>query len=109
MAEVIPLKQPASFEDFWKLCPKKIGKPIARFKWDAITSEQGLSTRALDKDSGMYVEIHLKATPEELIKGMKAYRDSQQGGEKWAWGLVEDGRFTSHPSTWLNRGRWMDG
>ena len=112
MAEVIPLKQPATFEDFWKECPKKEKKAITQFKWAAITSEHGMETRTLDRDSGMYVELTLKATPEELVKAMKAYRQTQIapmiGYETPRHFLKDDGKYTLHPATWLNQGRWMD-
>ena len=107
MAEIIPLKKPATFDDFWKVCPKKVGKALTRVKWDAITSG-GLEARTLDKDSGEIVSIGLlKATPEELIAAMADYGKSQL--DRTTWGLKDDGKFTLHPASWLNRGRWMDG
>lgn len=105
--------QMATFDDFWRLCPKKVGKPIAEAKWRAITSPQGMMTRTLDRDSGLYIDIHLKATPEELIAGMKRYCMEQCPTSTWeeiAQGrarLKDGGKYTCHPSTWLNQGRWM--
>lgn len=92
------------FEEFWKLYPRKVGKPLARAKWNAITGN-GLKTRTLDKDSGTYVEIELHASPAEIIAGAKAYREQQFVGFK----LKDDGKFIAHPATWLNQGRWEDG
>ena len=28
----------ATFDDFWQAYPRRIGKPLARAKWEAITS-----------------------------------------------------------------------
>ena len=97
---------PVTFEDFWQNCPKRCDKALARLKWDAITGPNGLHTRMLDRDSGQYVEIELRATPEEILAGMKKYRDTQI--DRNTWKLKDGGKFTCHPATWLNRGRWMD-
>lgn len=93
------------FEEFWKAFPKRVGKPIAKAKWDAITGS-GLKTRTLDKDSGTYIEIELHATPEELIAGAKNYyeRNRKIGG----YGFKDEGKFLLHPATFLNQGRWLD-
>lgn len=103
-SNVVQLR-PNSFEEFWKVYPRKVGKPLAKAKWDAITG-QGLKTRTLDKDSGTYVEIELCATPDEILAGAKIFREQQfvPGSYK----LKDDGKFIPHPSTWLNRGQWMD-
>jgi hypothetical protein len=106
----LPLLLPAdeAFNEWWTVYPKKVGKPLAQAKWNAITNG-GLRTRTLDKDSGTYVEIDLRATPEELIEGARRYdeRNRKQGvGE---YGYVDNGKYLCHPSTWLNQGRWMDG
>ena len=95
----------ADFEAFWKECPKRVDKALAKAKWDKITGE-GLKTRMLDRDSGMFVEIELKATPEELIAGMKRYYRTQF--DRATYKIRDDGKYTMHPATWLNRGRWMD-
>lgn len=113
MAEIVPLKHSATFDGFWELCPKKVDKALTKAKWDAITRD-GLETRTLDRDSGQYVPLNLKATPDELIEGMVRYRRTQiikefeHHGRQYVT-LVDDGKFTAHPATWLNRGRWMDG
>ena len=95
-----------TFEDFWKVCPKKVGRALTRAKFDAITSDAGLQTRTLDRDSGNYVDIHLKATASELVSAMRRYEKAQTDPK--TFGLKEDGKFTLHPATWLNQGRWMD-
>lgn len=93
------------FEDFWRAYPKRVGKPLAKAKWDAITGG-GLKTRTLDKDSGTYVEIELKATPDEIIAGAKKYAATQV--DRQTYKLKDDGKFTCQPATWLNQGRWED-
>lgn len=90
----------ATFEAFWKLYPRKIDKALAKAKWDAITNG-GLSTRMLDRDSGQYVDITLKASADEIMDGVRRYKD---------WLPLEyDEKYVPHAATWLNRGRWMDG
>lgn len=104
MENVVALRpEQDRFGEFWQLYPRKVGKPLARAKWNAITGD-GLKTRTLDKDSGTYVEIELRATPDEIIDGVKAYRAQQFIGFK----LKDDGKFICHPATWLNQGRWED-
>ena len=107
MVDPIPIKQPDPFEAFWRICPKKVGKPLAMAKFSQITSSAGYRTRTLDRDSGTYVEIVLQATAQELIDAMRAYGKSQI--DLQTYDLKDGGRYTLHPATWLNQGRWMDG
>lgn len=103
----IPRVAAVTFDEFWKQYPRRIGKPLARAKWEAITNG-GFQTRTLDKDSGQYVDIELHAEPAEIIEGAKRYalRNRKKGtGE---YGYVDDGRYLCHPATWLNQGRWED-
>lgn len=106
MTEPATVTELHTFEAFWKAYPKKVGKPLAKAKWDAITNG-GLTTRTMDKDSGQYVEIELQATPAELVEGAKKYAKSLvvDTGDKY---VMTERRFICHPSTWLNQGRWMD-
>ena len=108
-SNVVPLAHPDRFDEFWAACPKKVDKPLCRAKWNAITSERGLKTRTLDRDSGMFVEVHLKATADELIKAMWEYKRSQivptTINDRTPL-LIDGGKFTMQPATWLNRGRW---
>lgn len=67
-----------TFDAFWDVYPRREGKKAARKAWD----------RAL-KDG---------ATPLQIITGAIAYRDLP-GREP---------RYTAHPTTWLNQGRWED-
>ena len=103
ITQLKPETQP-TFDDFWKVYPKRVGKPLARARWDAITGP-GLKTRVLDKSSGTFVHIELAATPAEIIEGAKRYRDSQIGPD---YKVKDDGKYTLHPATFLNQGRWMD-
>ncbi len=85
------------FDKFWAHCPRKVGKAIANVRFDEII--QGMTTRTLDRDSGQYVDLVLKATAEQLIEGMKRYASECEGIET---------RYQLHPATFLNRGRWED-
>ena len=98
--------EPGTFEEFWLHYPKKVGKPLAKAKWDAITGPDGLCTRTLDRDSGQYVGIDLRATPEEILDGVKRYRATQI--DKNTYSLKDGGKYTCMPATWLNQGRWAD-
>lgn len=93
------------FDEFWKIYPLKVGKPMAKAKYTAIVTT-GLDTKTLDKDSGQYIPIRLEATEDEIIAGAKRYLDSQI--DKKTYRMKDDGKFLLHPSTWLNKGRWMD-
>jgi hypothetical protein len=95
----------AAFEEFWKNFPKKVGKPIAKAKFKEIVTK-GLKTRTLDRDSGQYVDIELEATPQEIIDGAKRYARSLIDMNTFKR-KVED-KFVLHPSTYLNRGSWMN-
>ena len=95
------------FEEFWRAYPKRVGKPIAKAKFDAITSA-GLKTRTLDKDSGTFVEIELRATPQELIEGAKRYYERNRLAGTGRFGFKDDGKYLLHPATFLNQGRWLD-
>lgn len=101
----MPKAEAVTFDDFWKACPKKVGKPVAQAKFEAITGD-GLLTRTLDRDSGTYVTIELRATPEELVEGMRRYRKTQIDRETFR--LKDDGKYTLNPATFLNQGRWLD-
>lgn len=69
------------FESFWTDYPKKVGKGKAWSAWQ-------------------------KAKGKPVIGRMLAILDRQKDSPDW---LKEDGRFTPHPSTWLNERRWEDG
>ena len=94
----------ATFEDFWREYPRKVAKPLARAKFEAITNG-GLATRTLDRDSGLYVNITIEATPEDIVEAAKRYRRSLVGPD---FRLTIEERFIPHPATWLNQGRFED-
>ncbi|EKE75513.1 hypothetical protein [Oceanibaculum indicum] len=68
----------ASFEAWWKHCPRKVGKGQARQAYRAALS---------------------KATAEALVEGILRY--AGQVADR-------DGQFICHPSTWLRGERWLD-
>lgn len=108
MSATIHKLQPQDrFEEFWRVYPKRVGKPMARAKFKAITGE-GLKTRTLDKDSNTYVEIELQATPEEIIEGAKRYYERNRLEGTGNFGFKDNGKYLCHPATWLNQGRWED-
>ena len=93
----------ADFAAFWAQCPLKVGKLLSEAKFRAITSENGLNTRILDKTTGQYIQVHLKATAAELTAAMRAYRKAQTDPVTY-----DTKPYTLHPATWLNSGRWLD-
>lgn len=101
--------EPGTFEEFWfeYPYPRRVGKLLAKAKWDAITNG-GLRTRTLDRDSGQYVTIEVTATPEEIIAGLRKYEQKNRKPGTGEYGYVDDGKFICHPSVFLNQGRWMD-
>ena len=100
MNTVHQLKPAVKFDDFWQAYWRKVDKPLARARWDAITNG-GLATRNLDRDSGEFVPVTLKATPDEIMAGLKRYN-------KQIYTDKTEIRFVKHPATWLNRGGWME-
>lgn len=74
----IELLAAVSFEEFWAVWPRKVGKPVARRAWES----------ALTKVSG-----------ETVLAGAIAYRDNPGRPEQ---------QFIPHASTWLNREGWGD-
>lgn len=110
MSNVYAMQEPdvATFEDWWERQLHKIGKPLCKVKWDAITSPEGYRTKMLDKTTGEYVSIHLKATPDELLEAQirqnRAFYDRHGYGEK----ASAEKQFLRRPQQWLNQGGWMD-
>jgi uncharacterized protein YdaU (DUF1376 family) len=66
------------FDLFYETYPRKIGKEAARKS---------------------YARAILKIAPAELQKAAETYRRLRTG---------QDDKFTPHPATWLNQGRWDD-
>jgi len=94
----------AEFDAVWALWPNKVNKAIARAKYQSIL--KGCTMRSLDKSSGQFVELSLRATHEQIIAGVKAYVASQL--DRNTYRLKDEGRFIPHLATWLGRGGWMD-
>ena len=67
------------FDQFWSMCPRKVGKDAAR--------------RAFDK-------AVKRASLDEVMAGMSRFSTDPN--------LPEDKNYIPHPSTWLNEGRWDD-
>lgn len=71
-------REPDRFDEFWQTYPKRVGKQAAIKAWRKAL---GIT----DADT--------------IIEGARRYAASRNG---------EDPRYTAHPTTWLNGGRWDD-
>ena len=103
--EVPTFDAAAAFEELWKIWPRRDGKAVARAKYLGIV-KGGYETRTLDKSSQTFIPMELSATPEQIMAGAKAYRDSQI--DKRTYRFKDDGRFIPHLATWLGRAGWQD-
>ncbi len=100
--------QPAAdsrFSEFWAVYPKKVGKPLAKAKFDAIV-KGGYLTKTLDKDSNTFIDIELEASADDIIKAAKKYAAEQI--DRNTYKLKDGGKFILHPASWLNKGRFLD-
>lgn len=104
-AEPAPVAEPSRFEECWKLWPKKDGKAVARAKFDAIV-KGGFKSKTLDKSSGLYIDMELSASAEQIIDGVKAYVKAQIDTRTYR--LKDDGKYVPHLATWLGRAGWED-
>ena len=97
---------PATFEDWWQLFPSDLRqkKAVCEQKWKFITGE-GLDTTTLDKDSGTYVPLFVKATPEEIIDGTRKWREQLKRQD---FGFHPDIRYEPRAPQFLNQARWRD-
>ena len=104
-----PQPEAGTFEEFWQSYPHvaRRQKALAKAKWEAIVSEAGLETKMSDRDSGGFTRIHLKASPAEIIAGVKAY-DQRMQKPGTSWQYKDDGKFICGPAVFLNQGRWLD-
>lgn len=66
------------FDDFWKVCPRKVGKGAAKIA---------------------FVKAIKTTTAETLIQAMARYGADQAG---------KDETYIAHPKTWLTQERWLD-
>lgn len=71
-------KKPCTFEEFWEMYPKKVGKGAARKVWNALRPS-----------------IHMSHM---ILEGLSLYLRSKQ---------VQRG-YICNPSTWLHQRRWED-
>ncbi|MGI6602742.1 MAG: DUF4373 domain-containing protein [Saccharofermentanales bacterium] len=70
-----------SFDDFWSIYPKKVGKKAALKAWEKLRPSKELQER--------------------IISAV----EQQKKSEQWT---TENGRFIPNPATWINQGRWDD-
>lgn len=68
-----------SFDDFWKLYPKKVGKAQAEKAWNKLKVD------------------------EPLFEAMKKAIECQKRSKQW-----KDKQYIPYPATWLNGRRWED-
>lgn len=78
--ESTPCKPPNNFPEWYEAYPRKVGKLGAEKAYQAALKQPGV-------------------TAEMLLKAAKNYASSVSG---------DDPKFTAHPKTWLNAGRWLD-
>lgn len=78
----------ATFDDFWAVYPRRVGKKDAKKKWcravKEIAAEKGIS------DIAAASWLNARAA---------AFSKSEAG---------QRGEYTPHPATWLNQGRYDD-
>ena len=55
----------------------------------------------LDSTSSTFYHDHIRATEEDIIKGMKAYHAECKNENK-------ESKYILHPATFLNKSRWKD-
>jgi len=70
-----------SFDEFWKIYPRKVAKAKAYAVWKRIKPDEG------------------------LLKEIMLALDDQRKSEQWT---KDRGQFIPHPATWLNQRRWED-
>jgi DNA-binding transcriptional ArsR family regulator len=73
-------EDPEGFGEWWAIYPRKLDRPKARAAYAAVLREG-------------------RATPEQLLKGAKAYAVDRQGVAK---------RWVKGPAAWLENNRWTD-
>ena len=108
---ILPFPQPelSHFDEWWSLQFHKTGKVMAKAKWDRITSPEGLTTRAMDKSTNEYVQIHLQASPQEIVDAQK--RQNKALFDAYGFSgpaLMEAKKYLRRPVQWLNQGGFWD-
>jgi hypothetical protein len=76
--ERTPIVPKSTFDDFWKIVPKRKARAAAKKAWFKAAK---------------------KTDPQKIIDAMMLYADSVAG---------KDEQYTAHPATWLNHERWDD-
>jgi hypothetical protein len=76
--EVLTLKSSAAFDYFWELYPRKVGR--------------------LKAEAAFAAAVKKGADPAHIAAGASRYASDPNRVDQ----------FTAHPTTWLNRGGWMD-
>jgi len=80
---------------------------MARLKFEAITSDAGMTVIMKDRD-GNAMRGHHKATAETILEGVKAYAQSlfdQMGFENTRENPLQ---YVPGGQVWLNQARWDD-
>lgn len=97
------IRENPTFDDLKALWPHDMRGNIivCRQKYDAITSEAGLNTQTRDPDSGGFVKIHLKATPQEIYAGAERYLSQHREDYKLS-------KYVKRLQQFLNGGYWVE-
>lgn len=110
-ADILPFPETdlAFFDEWWKIQVHKTGKLICMQKWKEITGPDGCETKVLDKSSGKYFDVHIKATGQEIYEAQKRqnsafFRENGTAGEK----MNEAKKFLRRPQQYLNQAGWLD-
>jgi hypothetical protein len=70
----------ATFDQFWAVYPRKVGKTPAKKAWERATKA-------------------MKMNPDDILAGARRYAAMKRG---------TDAQYVAHASTWLNQQRWLD-
>ena len=82
--------------------PSRKSKAKARNLFLKIIAPGGTNTKSKNKDSGGYDDMHLEATPEEILAGVVQYRKDMT--PKGTYTAVTD--YVPFMHVWLNGGRY---
>jgi hypothetical protein len=74
------------FAQFWAVYPKREAKIAARRIWDRLMA------KGID--------------PQAIVDGAVRYAEHRE--QSIAIDRNDSRKFTAHPATWLNQGRWLD-
>lgn len=85
-----------SFEEFWKLYPRKTGKLRASVVYSQVLSGK----EALIEGD----RVSVQGTAEEILEGLKRYLQANTAPV----GFLVEQKYIPLASTWLNQGRFLD-